>query len=313
MSSKIIPVFNGPTTANALKIWLGQCEDGFDNYQDTHKDATLSPKTRIRLTGAALLEPAMAEWWAAGRKEYLDLATWDAFVAKLKERFLPVGWKMDVLERFYQCEQGKRDFRVFAAELAQCHGALPSNTISTSVYKYHLLYFSHPQLYLRLRALQSFDIDSSTLSVDQLTALMGHQWDSLVADSAPRSSRTTTSSASVPLRISSVPSVPVSQARSSSSTPPLSDAERKTLSDANGCFNCRRKPGDPDWTPHFRRTCPGNPAISAPPGPDYVAPSVTVVGAALAGMAIRDEDTSDEESEVEDQLEWGESDDDPLS
>lgn len=311
MSSKIIPAYSGPLTANGLKIWLGQCEDGFDNYQDTHKDATLAAKTRIRLTGTALLEPAMAEWWAAGRKEYLELTTWDAFITKLKERFLPVGWKMDALEKFYGCEQGKRDFRVFAAELAQCHGALPSNAISSTVYKYHLFFHSHPQLYLRMRALQSFDIDSTSTSVDQLTALMGHQWDSLIADLAPRSSRiTTSSSATVPLRTSGVTTSSLAPSRPAPTVPSLSDAERKVLSDANGCFNCRRKPGDPDWTAHFRRNCPGNPSISAPPGPDY-SPPVMIAAAAFANLEVRDVDTSEEE--VEDDLAYGGSDDDEWS
>ncbi|KIJ25305.1 hypothetical protein M422DRAFT_273723 [Sphaerobolus stellatus SS14] len=60
MSNKIVSPFPGPLTANGLKRWLGACEDGFENYEDTH-EKKLTPKTRIRLTGAALIEPQMAE------------------------------------------------------------------------------------------------------------------------------------------------------------------------------------------------------------------------------------------------------------
>lgn len=297
MSSKIITPFTGPITANALKIWLGRCEDGFENYQDTHKDATLSAKTRIRLTGAALQEASMAEWWSAGRTEYLGLLSWDAFVKKLKARFLPVGWKMDVLEKFYACEQGRRDFQTYVAELAQCYGALPANTISSTVYKYHLLFHSHPQLYLRIRALPDFDVDSSAQTVDTLAALMGHQWDSLVADVAPRGTRLPTST-TVPLKVTS--STTSTSPRPTSGPGPLSEADKKVLQDANGCFNCRLKPGDPDWVSHFRRNCPGNTAIGALPGPEYVAPGPTTAGGSSGLVAValqvpRDDDTSEDE------------------
>ncbi|KAF6753826.1 hypothetical protein DFP72DRAFT_394630 [Ephemerocybe angulata] len=312
MSNKIIHPFAGPLTANGLKVWLGQCEDGFDNYQDTHKGAELGVKTRIRLTGASLAELQMAEWWSVGRKEYLELATWEMFVQKLKDRFLPVDWKTDALEKFYGCMQGKRDFRVFAAELVQCCGTLPSGTISTTIIKYHLLFFAHPQLYLRMRALQGFDIASTSQTPDQLIALMAAQWDSLVADSAARgvrslslASQSSSTTTTIPLRTSINPA----PSSSSPSGPPRLTEEEKTAL-ANGCWNCRKKPGEPDWTPHTRNTCPGNPDIGARPGRDYVAPSPgdrTVVAAAMGYRSESpppvDEDTDD------DGIPWGESDD----
>jgi len=193
--SKIVPHFSGPLTANGLKVWLGQVEDAIENYQDTHKDPVLSAKTRIRLTGAALQEPQMAEWWSSGRVKYLALTSWEDFVKKLKERFLPVGWKMDTLERFYGCMQGKRDFRTFSGELAQFHGAVPDGVITDSIYKYHLLFFAHPQLYLCVRASPNFDVDATDLTVDILTANMSHQWDSLVAELGTRSGRSTITTA----------------------------------------------------------------------------------------------------------------------
>ncbi|KAH6887348.1 P-loop containing nucleoside triphosphate hydrolase protein [Coprinopsis sp. MPI-PUGE-AT-0042] len=199
--SKIVPSFSGPLTANAIKVWLGQVEDAMENYVDTHQGAKLEVKTRIRLTGAALLEPQMAEWWSNGRTGYLTLESWEKFVEKLKDRFLPLGWKMDALEKFYGCMQGTRDFHTFASELAQCYSALPSGTITEEIYKHHLL-FSHPQLYLRMRAIPYFDIGRTDQSADQLTALMSHQWNHLMADVGPPSSQSSPN----PLRTSAIAS-----------------------------------------------------------------------------------------------------------
>ncbi|KAF8500557.1 hypothetical protein BU17DRAFT_72088 [Hysterangium stoloniferum] len=81
MSSKIVLPFASPLTANGLKVWLGSCEDRFENYEDTH-DRKLVPKTHIHLTGAALTELQMAEWWALGKVEFLALPSWESFVKK---------------------------------------------------------------------------------------------------------------------------------------------------------------------------------------------------------------------------------------
>jgi hypothetical protein len=303
MTSKIVAPFSGPLTANSLKLWLSSCEDGFDNYQDTHKDATLSAKTRIRLTGSALTDPQMAEWWMSSKAQFLALGTWEEFVKKLKDRFMPVNWKMDALEQFYSCNQGKRDFRSFAADLAQCLGTLPSATISTSVYKYHILFFSHPHLYLRMRALQGFDIDLSTQTPDELIALMGAQWDSLVADTTSRSTRSINAPAPTPTPASRV-ALFTSAAHTSTTSPlslPLTEEERAALTAVRGCWNCRGKPGDPNWNPHQRHMCPGNPSIGARPGRDYV-PSATppIPAPGLAGGTLLDPDYLVREEEPRD-------------
>ncbi|KAF8508974.1 hypothetical protein BU17DRAFT_99346 [Hysterangium stoloniferum] len=183
MSNKIVSPFASPLTANTLEVWLGSCEDRFENYEDTY-DKKLVPKTCICLTGAALTEPQMVEWWASGKVEFLALPSWEAFVKKVKDHFMPVNWKMDALEQFYSCSQGKHNFHTFAMDLAQCLGTLPSATISTAIYKHHILFYSHPLLYLCMHVLQAFDIDNSSQTPDELIALMGSQWDSLVADNA---------------------------------------------------------------------------------------------------------------------------------
>ncbi|TEB30536.1 hypothetical protein FA13DRAFT_1710217 [Coprinellus micaceus] len=50
MSNKIVSPFTGIFTEppNALRIWLGQNKDSFDNFEDTHKDTRLSVKTQAQ-------------------------------------------------------------------------------------------------------------------------------------------------------------------------------------------------------------------------------------------------------------------------
>ncbi|KAF8528191.1 hypothetical protein BU17DRAFT_61486 [Hysterangium stoloniferum] len=149
LSNKIVLPSAGPLTANSLKVWLGSCEDGFKNYEDTH-GKKLIPKTHIHLTGAALIESQIVEWWASGKVEFLALPSWEAFIKKVKDHFMPVNWKMDVLEQFYSCSQGKCNFCTFAMDLTQCLDTLPSATISMAIYKHHILFYSHPLLYLHI-------------------------------------------------------------------------------------------------------------------------------------------------------------------
>jgi hypothetical protein len=303
MSSKIVAQYSGPVTANGLRVWLSSCQDGFDNYVDTHKDAELSTKTRIRLTGSALTEPAMAQWWVAGKEEYLKLVTWDAFALKVKARWLPIQWKMDALEAFYQCTQGKRDFESFATELATCINSLPSGTISVTTHKYHLLFLANQHLYLRVRALQDFDIEDTKQTPDELISLMNAHWKSMVAENSARGSRFITTAATSP-----APSAPAAQpvalsTSTSSRYVPLTDEQKTTLNAAHGCWNCRRTPADPIWTPHTRHNCPGNPAIGARPGKDYVSVApTTIVGAALLSSSPepRDEDTESDSDVLSD-------------
>ncbi|KAF8528435.1 hypothetical protein BU17DRAFT_80784 [Hysterangium stoloniferum] len=87
MPNKIVSFFASPLTANGLKVWLGSCEDGFENYEDTH-DKKLVPKTHICITGAALTEPQMAEWWASGKVEFLALPSWEAFIKKTPDKLI---------------------------------------------------------------------------------------------------------------------------------------------------------------------------------------------------------------------------------
>lgn len=160
-----------------------------------------------------------------------------------------------------------------------------------------------------MRALQGFDIDLSTQTPDELIALMGAQWDSLVADTTSRSTRSINTSAPI-----SPPPSRVALFTSAASTPssafsPLTEEERAALTAVRGCWNCRGKPGDADWIPHQRHMCPGNSAVGARPGKDYVPSTTPATGIVAVGLLDpdypvleeepepRDVDTSDEDSD----------------
>ncbi|KAF8500054.1 hypothetical protein BU17DRAFT_102608 [Hysterangium stoloniferum] len=217
----------------------------------------------------------MAEWWALGKVEFLALPSWESFIKKVKDHFMPVNWKMDVLEQFYSCSQGKHNFCTFAVDLAQCLGTLPSVTTSMAVYKHHILFYSHPLLHLCMHALQAFDIDNSSQTPDELIALMGSQWDSLAADNAAHLGHSLahinhTSSTVIPLLTSSTGNA---TSPTSLITPPkflpITEEEKAALTAIRGCWNCHGKPTDPGWVPHQCYTCPGNPTIGTHPDKDF--------------------------------------------
>ncbi|KAF8508805.1 hypothetical protein BU17DRAFT_99460 [Hysterangium stoloniferum] len=188
MSSKIVSPFADPLTANGLKVWLGSCEDGFENYEDMH-GKKLMPKTHIHLTGATLTEPQMVEWWALGKVEFLALPSWESFVKKVKDCFMPVNWKMDALEQFYSCSQGKHNF-------AHLQWTSP-NVLAPFLLQQYLWPFTNTIFFFTLTP-------SYTFMPDELIALMGSQWDNLVADNVAHSGHSLahinyTSSTAVPL------------------------------------------------------------------------------------------------------------------
>ncbi|KAF8523447.1 hypothetical protein BU17DRAFT_18481, partial [Hysterangium stoloniferum] len=145
MALRIIPPFLGPLTPTALEAWLGQCEDGFAIHASTKMDKTptLDVTTQIHLTGTQLLEQTMATWWSGGRKDFLNLPSWELFKAKVKERFMLKGYKMLALWSFFLCEQGKLQFLDYAAALADTWNAVGISVISTHIYKCQLLFHSH--------------------------------------------------------------------------------------------------------------------------------------------------------------------------
>ncbi|KIJ26198.1 hypothetical protein M422DRAFT_272774, partial [Sphaerobolus stellatus SS14] len=67
---------------------------------------------------------------------------------------------------------------------------------------------------------------------------------------------------------------------------PLTEEEKTALSAVRGCWNCRGRPTDPGWVPHQRSTCPGNPAVGARPGKDYIAPTSAATPAPTSSSRI---------------------------
>ncbi len=182
MASKIVSAFDGPLTPTALDAWLGQCEDAFAIFASTKSEKTpkLDEPTKIRLVGTQLHEPSMAAWWNANRKEFLKLATWELLEKQIRNRFMPKGYKLIALRTFFLCTQGNLTFTEYAAALAEARNAVGPSVISSSIYKYQLLFHAHPILVLRIVAIPDFDIDN--INVDDLSALMSMQYESLVAE-----------------------------------------------------------------------------------------------------------------------------------
>jgi len=274
MLKNLTPVFNGPLVPAALEAWLGQCEDAFAIYTATKttKMPVLQPETKICMMGSNLLEPTMAAWWSAKRADYLLLTTVAAFEAKIRNRFLPKAQKVVTLRDFFLCVQGNLSFTDYAAALTAARNTIPSGstTIPAAIFKYHLLFHSHPALLLRIIAIHTFDIDSATMGVDNLVSLMAMQWESLTADGLVRSSPALN-------RTTAINSLP-----SGSTIPPLaplSDPERARLTSAGGCWKCRKSPGDLGWVPHVGHTCPGDASRGISPGKDFVATPQAAVSA----------------------------------
>lgn len=310
MASKIVPAFTGPLTPVAIEAWLGTCEDGFEVYAMTkHEKATeLDAATKIRLTGMQLQEPITAAWWNSKRKEYLKLTTWNAFEEKIRARFLPKGQKITALRHFFLCQQGRLSLDDYAATLTSARNAIPdgSNVIPNPIFKYQLLFHSHPTLLLRVMAIHNFDIDSPTLGIDNLISLMSMQWDSLSAEGVIRNAGPPSLTRSL---------LPISVA--SSPLKPLSPSERERLTAAGGCWRCRKTPADSGWVSHVGRTCPGDPTKGISPGSEYVPPPVSppmvevkkeLVGALFLredhGEDQPEDDPRDNDTDSDDDLPW---------
>jgi hypothetical protein len=210
---------------------------------------------------------AARSWWNENRDELKALATWDEFARKVRDRFVPVNWRMDALAQFYGISQGLSSFLDYATRLQEARNTLSSGrqgfTISDSMLKNQLLFFSHPILSLRMRAIPGLDYPK--LRVDNLIALMSSTWDSMVAEHVirPPLIRPPVSTTSFP-----PPSTtPFINSKSVKPFIPLTERERDTLRQAGGCFRCRRTPSSPGWVQHGARNCPGDEASGITPTP----------------------------------------------
>ena len=142
----------------------------------------------------------------------------------------------------------------YAAKLQEACNTLSSGgtgfTISDSMFKNHLLFFSYPILALRMCSIPAFDYAKTC--VDGLIALMSSTWDSMVAEHVIRPPLSTTS---------------VNIPKPAKMFVPLTEQECDILKQAGGCYCCRRTPASPGWVKHGARECPGDEANSVAPAP----------------------------------------------
>ena len=225
MSTKLeIPVLSGVLDASNINSWLNLCQDLFEVYAAVNS-STLKPLIQIVLTGIKIEAVVARSWWNENRDELKALMMWEEFTKKVKDHFVPVNWKMDALALFYGISQGSSSFMDYTAKLQEACNTLSSGrtgfTISDSVFKNHLLFFSHPILALHMHSIPSFDYAKTR--VDGLITLMSLTWDSMVAEHVIRPPVSTTT---------------VNIPRPVKMFVPLTDRECDTLKQANGCYHC---------------------------------------------------------------------------
>ncbi|KAF7324167.1 Reverse transcriptase domain-containing protein [Mycena kentingensis (nom. inval.)] len=277
MTRLVFPVFTDDPTPVSVRNWL---------------------ETRIILAGMKLEQEELASWWNENRETLKALTSWDSFKTKLRERWVRGTWRDEALVDFYDLRQGADTFSGFYKRLEAARGVLTAAageyTINDTVFKNHLLAFAHPTL--RIHTLTSAGFKLHSLKVDGLVTLMSSTWTQLVADGTIRFSAPV--APTVPPAVSSG-TVASSSAPASQAYSPLPQSERDRLKAVGGCYHCRKTPADPDWVPHRKSECPGNPKLGIPPrSQSKVAP---LVAYAYAPPDSSDSDSArDSESEYED-------------
>jgi hypothetical protein len=179
-----IPVFFGPLEPAAINAWIDRCENSYLMWSALNADQVMPPQLRIVLAGLKLEESSTSLWWSENCDALKQLTTWEAFTSRFKDCFIPSGWCLDAVARFYNVSQGTNDFRLFVTNLQvawnTCGSAGPVYTITDSVFKNHLLFFANPILQLRVRVMLNLGYHS--LKVDTLINVMATTWSSLVAE-----------------------------------------------------------------------------------------------------------------------------------
>ena len=135
MSHKIdLPALAGPLSQAAVPAWLNNCADTFEMLAalNANTSSLLTTRAQITLAGLKMTDATAAAWWNENRDELKDLGAWEEFAARVRDRFVPTGWKLDALERFYAVKQGTGDFRVFVAELQAARNNL-ANAVSAEL------------------------------------------------------------------------------------------------------------------------------------------------------------------------------------
>ncbi|KAJ7709213.1 hypothetical protein B0H16DRAFT_1745975 [Mycena metata] len=267
MSKLKFPKLTDELTPTVINRWLGCCEDTYEAWQALNLDKSMPPRTVITLAGLWMEERTAATWWNENREALKKIGTWDSCAEKVKERFVPSGWRMVALATFYGIPQGSSPFPEFVKSLQDARNALAGAgtgyTINDSIMKNHLLFFSHPILRLRISGQQNLGFE--TMKLDTLIANMSSTWSSLLAEGVTRQPR----AAPTPLVIPSTVSLPTPTSSSSSSISrpfvPLTHTEKEAFRTAGGCYHCRKTPQTPGWVKHHSDSCPGDLALGIPP------------------------------------------------
>ncbi|KAG1822812.1 uncharacterized protein BJ212DRAFT_1477218 [Suillus subaureus] len=196
----------------------------------------MSPQLLVVLADLQLEEPSARLWWSQNRDVLKQLATWEEFALRFKDRFIPSGWRLDALTRFYDISQDFDDFRPFVASLQAARNMLGSAgdscTISDSVFKSYFFFFANPVLQLRVRVIQNFAYKN--LTVDALINAMATTWLSLVAEGF---------------------TMPVPKSMLKSASAPILALSRRLFP----------LPSDSIWKSHVAHECPGDKRRNIPP------------------------------------------------
>ncbi|THU84777.1 hypothetical protein K435DRAFT_869921 [Dendrothele bispora CBS 962.96] len=145
-----------------------------------------------------------------------------------------------------------------ARAMLNAYGKTSPFYVSDFLMKSTVLFHCHPTWRLRVRAIPSFSLESTSL--DSFVATMSNSWAALVAEpSFPRTLSGSAASSSTVL-----PSPLVTPTTGTSLLRPITAAEREAIKAKGGCYNCGCSPKDPDWKAHggtpYSRHCPGNSA-----------------------------------------------------
>lgn len=218
----LCPAFSGPIDALNVSAWISDCEDAFESFE-VLKERKLDGTFRVREAGQMLQHEDAKAWWMGVRTDQIAKGVWKDFLKLFKECFLPTNWRLLAFQNYHLCYQCHRDFSEYAAELNSIKNSLELGAVSEFHYRLHLLFHSHELLYLRVLALNNLDV--TTTSTDNFTALLQQQWDSLIAEGQVCISRAVSAQ-------SFIASLPVS----GSPSVPLPDCD--AVIQAGGCTRC---------------------------------------------------------------------------
>ncbi|THU78248.1 hypothetical protein K435DRAFT_876840 [Dendrothele bispora CBS 962.96] len=243
----VLPALTEPLTADSIQTWITNCDDRIELFSTWNPTVTLSDRTKIMCAAVAfdLSSVKLGSFWGSKRDSCLS-GTWDAFKLWIKSQFLGSDSKVDALQSLYLQAQGLCSFSDFLSNMQSARATLNAYGKTSPFYvsdflmKSTVLFRCHPTLRLRVRAIPSFSLESTSLD-------------------RPRTLAGSSSSSSTVL-----PSPPVTLTTGASLSRPITAAKHEAIKAKGGRYNCGRSPKDPDWKAHggtpYSRHCPGNTA-----------------------------------------------------